>query len=126
MLKVLSIMKSLSDRNRLRVMFALMEAEELCACQITDLLQVSGATASRHLGLLLNAGILKSRKDGRWIYYRLSNSNVTHVPLLRWLEAELKNDSEMKTDRRALREIVACEPREICRKQRGEACCPKK
>lgn len=60
--KVLSIMKALSDANRLRIVSALMAFDELCACQITELLQVSGATVSRHLALLVNAEVLESRR----------------------------------------------------------------
>jgi ArsR family transcriptional regulator, arsenate/arsenite/antimonite-responsive transcriptional repressor len=40
---LLSILKALSDKNRLRIFYALLTYEELCACQITELLQVAGA-----------------------------------------------------------------------------------
>ena len=63
------ICKALSDQNRLRVVMALMTYDELCACQITEFLQISGATVSRHLGLLANAGIVSSRKEGRWVIF---------------------------------------------------------
>ncbi len=54
---LLSILKALSDKNRLRIFCALLSYEELCACQITEFLQVTGATASRHLSIMVNAGI---------------------------------------------------------------------
>lgn len=119
----LEIMKALSDRNRLRVVAALLEIGELCACQVVELLQVTGATASRHMGLLLNAGLVESRKAGRWVYYRLSD---TVDPLLRrWLEQTLAASGELAADRTQLARIVACDPEELCRRQRGEECCPK-
>ena len=120
---MLSNLKALSDRNRLRVVAALLEVDELCACQVVELLQVTGATASRHMGLLLNAGLVESRKDGRWVYYRLAGSVD---PLLhRWLEQSLAASNELAADRLLLAQIVACEPEDLCRKQRGEACCPR-
>ncbi len=56
---LLLILKAMSDKNRLRILRALLTHEELCACQITEFLEVAGATASRHLSLMVNAGILK-------------------------------------------------------------------
>ena len=55
-------LKALSDRNRLRVVAALMNTSELCACQISELLGVSGATASRHMDLLIRAGLRNRSK----------------------------------------------------------------
>lgn len=121
--KILEPLKALSDRNRLRVVAALFHIDELCACQIVELLEVTGATASRHMGLLVRAGIVVSRKEGRWVYYRLDASLSTL--LFQWLEAELMGNPDLKTDRALLKNIVACDPEELCRKQRGEDCCPK-
>ena len=120
--KTLEILKALSDRNRLRVVAALMHIDELCACQVVELLQVTGATASRHLGLLIRTGIVESRKEGRWVYYRLVDS--IDPRLFQWLERELKTEAGLEADRQMIETIVACEPEELCRKQRGEACCP--
>lgn len=115
---VLALFKAFSDRNRLRVVAALMEFEELCVCQILELLQVSGATASRHLSLLVQAGLLTSRKEGRWIFYRLQRGADRHQPLLQWLAQAIENSSDLQADRRRLAAIEACEPEIICRQQR--------
>lgn len=115
--------KAASDRNRLRVLAALMHKEELCACQVVELLQVSGATASRHMSILHRAGLVGSRKEGRWVYYRLNRD--ADPAFFQWLEMQVKNADELGADRALLAEIVACEPEELCRKQRGEECCPK-
>ena len=100
----LETMKALSDRNRLRVVAALMDREELCACQISELLQVTGATASRHMDLLIRSGLVASRKDGRWVHYRLGSDFPS--PLFQWLEAELQNDRDIKADRKTLAKIT--------------------
>ncbi len=121
----LDILKALSDRNRARVVAALGRYDELCACQITELLEVSGATASRHLGILQQAGLVASRKDGRWVYYKLVKPAGSE-PLFQWLEKNFAASDELKADFEALDNIVAITREDLCRKQRGEACCPSK
>jgi DNA-binding transcriptional ArsR family regulator len=122
---LISIFKALSDRNRLRIFAALLVYHELCACQITELLQVAGATASRHLGLMVQAGLVKNRKEGRWVYYRLNRSTDVLSPLPGWIKSKLKGSSEIKQDLNALEQITTIPPEDLCRQQRGEACCPR-
>ena len=119
----LGIMKALSDKNRLRIVAALWRFDELCACQITELLQVSGATASRHLGILQKSGLVDSRKEGRWVYYkRLQPAGSEH--LFQWLEHSLSGADELVTDFQVLKKIVGITREDLCRMQRGEDCCP--
>ena len=66
------LFKALSDRNRFRVVAALLQSKELCACQIHEWLGVTGATASKHMGILVASGLVLSRKDGRWVHYRIN------------------------------------------------------
>lgn len=117
-------LKALADKNRLRIFNALARHNELCACQITELLQVTGATVSRHLGLMVRAGLLKSRKDGRWVLFRLDDSPGGMKSIQGWLETGLKGSEEQQKDMEALGWIMARDREEICRKQRGEVCCP--
>lgn len=124
MVQVREILKALSDMNRLRIVAALGRHEELCACQITELLQVTGATASRHLSVLQHAGLLESRKEGRWIYYRLAPPAETDA-VFEWLENSFKGSEQMQADFQALGKIIGIGREELCRMQRGEKCCPK-
>ena len=119
----LSIIKALADKNRSRVIAALGRYDELLACQITELLQVSGATASRHMGILQKAGLVDSRKDGRWVYYCLTKPKGSD-PLFQWLEASITNSEQVQADFEALEHIVGMTREDLCRKQRGEECCP--
>lgn len=122
--KLASTFKALSDRNRLRIVGALMTHEELCACQLTELLQVAGATASRHMGVLISSGLVVSRKEGRWVHYRLCREQADFGVLIDWIDAQLRNDPAAALDKKTLEKITAYEPDELCRKQRGEECCP--
>ena len=121
---IVSILKALSDKNRLRMFCALTHYDELCACQITELIQVTGATTSRHLSILVNAGLLKSRKDGRWINYSLDFSCKNMDGILYWLNPELQSSGIIGKDLETLKQITAIPREDLCRKQRGEACCP--
>lgn len=124
--QITAVLKSLADKNRLRIVTALLGQEELCACQVTELIEVSGATASRHLSVLVASGLLKSRKQGRWVYYRLHRDNPSFQSLFCWIDEQLKNDIEALSDEKKIVSIVSIDPEELCRKQRGEECCPKK
>ncbi|KJR96990.1 MAG: ArsR family transcriptional regulator [Desulfobulbaceae bacterium BRH_c16a] len=122
MKNMISVFKALSERNRLRIVAALAAHDELCACQLTEMLEVSGATASRHLGVLLGCGLLDSRKDGRWVYYRLladGSESLGFAPVLAWLRAEFDKSEDIVIDRQRLRAITLCGPEEFCRKHRG-------
>jgi len=119
MKKTVTLLKALSDQNRLRVVAALLSGDELCACQIKELLQVTGPTVSRHLALLIQTGIVDSRKDGRWVYYRLQKKNSDFSALILWLEKEFQNSALVQTDQLRLHEIDSSDKMEMCRKQRG-------
>lgn len=119
MIQNLEILKALSDRNRLRIVIALGRYEELCACQITELLQVTGATASRHLSQLQNAGLVANRKDGRWVHYRLARPAGSE-PLFQWLEKTLYEAVSVQSDLQALDKIVEMTREDLCRMQRGD------
>jgi len=118
MKKTLSLLKALSDQNRLRVVAALLSTHELCACQIKELLRITGATVSRHMALLIHAGLIDSRKDGRWVFYRLRKDRSNVKTLIPWLKQEIGNAAVVKADRLMLDEIGSCELIKMCRKQR--------
>lgn len=124
MVKTLGILKALADRNRLRIVSALGRYDELCACQITELLQVTGATASRHLSVLQHVGILDSRKEGRWVYYRLTPPEGADL-VFKWVGESCDNEELFQADGQALKKIMGIGREDLCRMQRGEACCPR-
>ena len=122
--KLTAIFKALSDRNRLRIVSALIKYEELCACQLTELIQVTSATASRHMGVLISSNIVQSRKEGRWVYYCLSQEESGLEVLMGWIEQQLRDDSTAKKDEKELKKITSRDPEDLCREQRGDKCCP--
>ena len=119
----LNVTKALSDGSRLRTVAALMEHGELCVCQITEMLGLAPGTVSRHMSVLQNAFLVESRKDGRWVHYRLSGSFP--LPVKQWLARELSGDPTIAEDRLRLATILAADREDLCRsrrmkKRRGE------
>ncbi len=115
---LLLILKALSDQNRLRIFNALLRYDELCACQIIELLQVSGATASRHLSLMVTAGILKSKKVGRWVHFSLDGPDVMFDPVADWIKLKLNTSDQIEKDLKMLECIMRIPCEELSRKQR--------
>jgi len=65
---LIKALKAVSDETRLRIMKVLLE-RECCVCEIMQALDISQSRASRNLGILQDAGFLKSRRDGLWMVY---------------------------------------------------------
>lgn len=72
----LQLFKNLSDETRLNLVMLLREKGELCVCELTSVLKEAQPKISRHLALLRDGGLIIDRRDGKWIYYRLS----PHMP----------------------------------------------
>lgn len=66
-----SALRALADETRLTVVRALAHEEELCACKLLDRLHVSQSTLSHHMKVLVDAGLVHRRRDGRWMHYRI-------------------------------------------------------
>ena len=69
----------LADQGRLRMIYALLEAGELCVCDLAATVEASESATSHQLRQLRLAGLVRSRKEGRTVYYRVDD---THVRLL--------------------------------------------
>ena len=116
MFDFMSITKALADENRVRILLAL-KGKELCVCQLIDLLQLAPSTVSKHLFILRNARMIKSRKEGRWMYYRLEEDTTRKAvtDALNWVIKSVEDEPLIKKDNERLNEIIS-EPLEIrCR-----------
>ncbi len=72
---LINIFKALSDETRLRIL-KLLEHGELCVCDIVAALDTIQPKISFHLSTLKEAGLINDRKQGKWIHYRLSDSDI--------------------------------------------------
>ncbi len=110
MLSFMNITKALSDENRIRILMALHANDELCVCNINDLLELAPSTVSKHLFLLKNARLVKARKDGRWMHYRLNRDPeapeiVTQA--LNWIIDSIWHEPEIRGDREKLAPMLS-------------------
>ncbi len=115
---LLSIMKALADESRLRAI-GLLEDQELCLCQIVEVLGLASSTVSRHMSILHQARLVESRKEGRWAYFRLADddSSQTVQDALATVLASLANAKQGKADKKSLKAVLKIEPEELCRRQ---------
>lgn len=112
--QLLDMLKALSDKTRLRIFWVLQKANtELCVCEIIDAIKENQYNVSRHLKILKNAGLVKERKQGTFVYYSLSKTNdKTHKILIHLVstisDEILSRDSKRLTKRLALRKDNIC------------------
>jgi len=91
--------KALADESRVRILMAL-RGQELCVCEIISLLGHAPSTVSKHMSILKNARLVESRKDSRWVYYRLAQDDTTPeaVSAISWVTDCLKHDRIISED----------------------------
>jgi DNA-binding transcriptional ArsR family regulator len=104
--EVLSITKALSDESRLRALLAVKDGE-LCLCQIIQVLGLSPATVSKHMGILERAGLVMRRRQGKWRYYRLVDESTTDTArsAVEWVLEQLRRDPQVAEDARRTRKV---------------------
>ena len=120
MKNVLAITKALSDESRTRALLSL-RGGELCVCQIIEMLGLAPSTVSKHLTILHQAGLLESRKEGRWIYYRLPDRNapLRVRDILRWLQESLADDPQIAEDAKKLKAIRKMSRGDLCQRYKS-------
>jgi ArsR family transcriptional regulator len=69
---------ALGDSTRLN-MLRLIGDEELCSCEVMAALELTQPTTSHHLAILERAGVLTSRRSGKWMFYKITNSKVRNL-----------------------------------------------
>jgi DNA-binding transcriptional ArsR family regulator len=114
----MNITKALADENRIRTLLALRQGE-LCVCQITELFGLAPSTVSKHLSILSQAGLVESRKDGRWIYYMLPGEDapVEVREAIDWVEKSLDAMPQILDDAKQLKRILKQDPTDLCKRQ---------
>ncbi len=113
---VLKLSQALSDSSRVRIL-SFMPTGELCVCQIVKVLGLAPSTVSKHLAILEQAGLLVSRKKGRWIHYQRPGSKAPAGvrEALRWLDRQAAGDPQLARDRREAARAVRLGAEEICK-----------
>ena len=92
------LFRALADRTRLRLL-NLIADKEICVCYFVEILGTSQPKISRHLAYLRRVGIVASRRQGRWMHYRLiAPRDVTAASILKETLAHLRQMHDMQRD----------------------------
>ena len=90
--------QALADRTRLRLL-NLMGDQEICVCYFVEVLEQAQPKISRHLAYLRRAGIVKARRNGKWMHYRIvMPPEPGAAQVLKQTLAWLKLDKSMQAD----------------------------
>jgi len=79
--RAIELFHALSDETRLEIVELLRKGER-CVCELTDTLDAAQSRLSFHLRVLKDAGIVRDRKDGRWVHYELSPDAFEEIETL--------------------------------------------
>ena len=110
-----AIAAALSDENRLRALLALRRGE-LCLCHLIGLLKLAPSTASKHLSILKAAGLVETRREGKWIHYRLAGTDAPPAvqTAILWVTQSLAANPQIAADAKALKSVCKLKPEELC------------
>ncbi len=76
------IFKALADDTRVKIAFALCQEDELCVCDVANIIGTTVPNVSHHLRLLHHMGLAKHRKEGKLVFYSLDDEHVKQLILL--------------------------------------------
>jgi len=118
MFEFLNITKALAEENRVRILMAL-EVEELCVCQITELLELAPSTVSKHMSVLRQARLVEGRKAGRWMFYRQADESAPAEvnEAIAWVKKSLSPIKRIREDAKRLKEILKTDRKVLCSRQ---------
>lgn len=115
------ITKALSDSHRVRALKALRRGE-LCACQIIELLRLAPSTVSKHMSVLKQAGLVESRKDSRWVYYRLAEDSKCGKEtrkIINLCSSLLERDATAINDNKIITNLMKLGLENLCKRRKG-------
>jgi ArsR family transcriptional regulator len=108
---VLNIFKALSDETRLRIL-KLLEQGELCVCDIVAALDMIQPKVSFHLSVLKEAGLIKDRRQGKWIHYSIDDADIFRRFLILSTLEKIEGDL-IHSDKKRLEEFLKYKEKKI-------------
>ena len=95
--KLAEFFKILGDTTRAKILFAL-DQNEMCVCDIANVLGMTKSSISHQLAILKNSGIVKYRREGKEVYYTLDDEHIKQVFEIGIEHIEHKNKTENKEE----------------------------
>ena len=75
------VFKAFCDENRLQIL-ELLRSGEKCACKLLDELHIGQSTLSHHMRILCDSGIVRGRKEGKWVHYSIDPAGAERAKQL--------------------------------------------
>lgn len=88
------LFKAMADDTRMKIAYALCLEDELCVCDVANIIGSSLATASHHLRVLRNMDLAKYRKKGKLVFYSLKDDHVRQLVLVALAHTEEGTENE--------------------------------
>jgi arsenate reductase/ArsR family transcriptional regulator len=113
-----SVFKAAADPTRVRIL-KILEGGEICVCQVIAILSLGQSTVSKHLFLLRAAGLIKDRRDRKWVHYSLDRGSDSPYAarMLRNLRGWLNEDPVIAKDRERAAMARRIGPMAICERK---------
>ena len=73
--KTAAVFKAFCDENRIKIL-QLLQSGEKCACKLLTEMNITQPTLSHHMKILCDSGIVKGRKEGKWMHYSISQDGI--------------------------------------------------
>lgn len=73
--KTAAVFKAFCDENRIKIL-QLLQGGEKCACKLLTEMNITQPTLSHHMKILCDSGIVKGRKEGKWMHYSISQDGI--------------------------------------------------
>ncbi|HEU5350399.1 MAG TPA: metalloregulator ArsR/SmtB family transcription factor [Terracidiphilus sp.] len=107
-----ALFAALADPTRLRLL-NLMAGREVCVCYFVEILRQSQPKISRHLAYLRRAGIVRARREGKWMHYRIARpADSGAAAILDAALRSLRDDRPMQADLARLQR-ACCAPQKL-------------
>jgi DNA-binding transcriptional ArsR family regulator len=93
--------------------------QEVCVCQLIELLQLAPSTVSKHMSVLKQAKLVAGNKKGRWMYYRLPGKIAAPIVrrALSWIRQAASADPRIRMDAKRMKKIIGTNRDALCERQ---------
>lgn len=109
---MIQIFKALSEDSRLRIVSLFLSGDDLCVCEVEEILNMTQSNVSRHLNVLKNSGILVSYRKAQWTYYQLNRTFISeNKELWEYLKRRFFASESFYRDSKKLEE---CRSSDLC------------
>ncbi len=96
---LVELIKALAHENRLR-MLNLLKEQDLCVCELRNIMNINQSNASRHLKKLKNAGLVEFYKEAQWVYYQFNQTKAEqHSFITELMEKEFTHHEQFQKDK---------------------------